>query len=204
MAKLANSTNLDLASTRSPLGKIPPIENGAVRRPKKIQFEESLVAAVDRLDVPNHVLNTSDSPLLCVVNDISSYRRKNRNSTTEFRFLIRFIKNMRDYFRTFRIDQKFSIVFISLLKKWGLFSIATCVIKSSNMLRTIYFSYFYLSFGLWPFSDGITITGKQRNITEKKARNNIWNFHVQSIIVYLFCKNFKYFKSPIIKKDRAE
>ncbi len=99
MAKLANSTNLDLASTRSPLGKIPPIENGAVRRPKKIQFEESLVAAVDRLDVPNHLLNTSDSPVLCVVNDICSYRRKNRILPLRISIFDSFsIKNMPDFF----------------------------------------------------------------------------------------------------------
>ena len=58
MAKLAS--NLDLTqSMRSPLKKIPPIDSSvAVRKPKKINFDESLVAPVERLDVPNHVLNT--------------------------------------------------------------------------------------------------------------------------------------------------
>lgn len=37
---------------------IPPIQQK--RMPKKIQMTESLVAPVEKLDVPNHVLNTSN------------------------------------------------------------------------------------------------------------------------------------------------
>ncbi len=58
MAKLAS--NLDLNSIRLPK-KIPPIEKSMIRKIKKIDFEESLVATVKKLDVPNHVLNTSNS-----------------------------------------------------------------------------------------------------------------------------------------------
>ena len=66
MAKLAS--NFDMNSIRSPLKKIPPIESIVVeRKPKKIKFEDSLVAPVERrLEVPNHVLNTSKKIFLII------------------------------------------------------------------------------------------------------------------------------------------
>ena len=47
-------------SNESPLPRrIPPIGETVPRKPKKIDMSQSLVAPLEKTDVPNHLLNTS-------------------------------------------------------------------------------------------------------------------------------------------------
>ena len=47
--------------------KIPPITEVVTRKPKKIEMSQSLVAPVEKYDVPNHLLNTSKIYILLIV-----------------------------------------------------------------------------------------------------------------------------------------
>jgi hypothetical protein len=53
-SKLIN--NLDLNQMHK---KIPPLEPLVPRKPKKLLMTDSLVAPIEKIDVPNHILNTS-------------------------------------------------------------------------------------------------------------------------------------------------
>lgn len=56
--KIDDNTRMATLSTAVSLKKvIPPIQPKRV--PKKLQMTDSLVAPVEKTDVPNHVLNTS-------------------------------------------------------------------------------------------------------------------------------------------------
>ena len=88
MAKLAS--NIDLNSMRSSMPKkIPPIETLAVpRKPKKLNFNDSLVAPIQKTYVPNHVLNTSkqihnNKKIIFELNFLFYLKRNLRQITTK-------------------------------------------------------------------------------------------------------------------------